>query len=406
MLTLSSCAPETSMPVPSSSPTETAVSTADGVLRIGTLLPASSASQVAGVELAVRDINLGGGVGGVPVEVFHRTSGAAETGQLESAFGDLVDKGVDVVIGPSSEQFRDRLAPLAEEAGILIMSPTVAVPETRDDALFLSLAAPLSAQATELSAGLIDAGATLVTLVAVRESASLGESEAVFTSDVDALAEALHSKLDAAGARLALATRFDVSEPDLPRLLAALAKSRAEHIVLATPRGGAGATAGLVRELATAGYPGSSLWFTAEATVSYAGSLPAGALEGAHGLRGAAESNSDFLLGVIQSDPGLGFRSSAGEAYDAVMLAAVAAVVGGDDGGSAIAATARRSVADSIRCSYFAECLDIFAQGRAVDYCGVTGSRGFSAGGSILSADFVRYAFTAENSPVVAQPLQ
>jgi ABC-type branched-subunit amino acid transport system substrate-binding protein len=403
-LALASCAPETPMPTPT--PTETVISTADGVLKIGTLLSRSSASLVAAVELAVRDINLAGGVAGVPVEVFHRTSGAEDTDQLETSFAQLVDKGVDVVIGPSTEEFRNRLAPLARAASILIISPTVTVLETEENDLFLSLSAPLSAQAIALSSGLIDNGASLVTLVAVRDSTSLGEAEARFNGEADALATALDAELDAVGARLALATSFDVSEPDLPRLLAALAKSRAENIIVATPRAGTGAAAGLVGQLVAAGYPGSSLWFTAEATVSYSESLPSGALDGAHGIRGAAESNSDFVRGLNQSDPGLGFEPSAGEAYDAVILAALAALQGGDDGGAAIAKNLREPGSDGILCGSFAECVDILGQNRGVAFVGLTGSRGIAADGSVVAADFALYSFTAKNAPVLQLPTE
>jgi len=117
-LALASCG-STAMPTPT--PTPTVTPSGDGVLRIGTLIPTSGAfaflgpAQVAGVEVAVREINEAGGVGGVPVEVFHRDSGEAGNQIAEASFADLVAKGVDVVIGPTSSAIAQRLLPAREQ---------------------------------------------------------------------------------------------------------------------------------------------------------------------------------------------------------------------------------------------------------------------------------------------------
>jgi branched-chain amino acid transport system substrate-binding protein len=71
----------------------------DGVLRIGTLFPmtgdqaASGAAQVAGTELAARDIGAGG-VLGQPIELVHRNS----ADDAVVALADLISRGVDVVL--------------------------------------------------------------------------------------------------------------------------------------------------------------------------------------------------------------------------------------------------------------------------------------------------------------------
>ncbi|TPX03523.1 amino acid ABC transporter substrate-binding protein, partial [Schumannella luteola] len=123
------------MPTPTPTPTETPVApSGDGVLRIGTLFPTTGATaflgaaQVAGVNAAIREINAAGGVLGAPVEVVNRDSGDASTQTAEASFAALVDKGVDVVIGPSSSVLATRLLPLAVEAGIPLVSPAATYP--------------------------------------------------------------------------------------------------------------------------------------------------------------------------------------------------------------------------------------------------------------------------------------
>lgn len=100
-LTLTGC---TSTPAPSPSPIPTTVPTTapsgDGTLIIGTLFPmtgdtaASGAAQVAGTELAVRDILAEQTTPTQPVQLIHRNS----AGDLAAAYADLVVRGVDLVL--------------------------------------------------------------------------------------------------------------------------------------------------------------------------------------------------------------------------------------------------------------------------------------------------------------------
>ena len=81
-------------PVVSTSPT------GDGTLSIGTLFPmtgenaASGAAQVAGTEIAVRDILADQTTPTHPVQLIHRNS----DGDLAAAYADLAARGVDLVL--------------------------------------------------------------------------------------------------------------------------------------------------------------------------------------------------------------------------------------------------------------------------------------------------------------------
>ena len=84
----------TPSPVASTSPT------GDGTLSIGTLFPmtgenaASGAAQVAGTEIAVRDILADQTTPTQPVQLIHRNS----AGDLAAAYADLTARGVDLVL--------------------------------------------------------------------------------------------------------------------------------------------------------------------------------------------------------------------------------------------------------------------------------------------------------------------
>ena len=89
-------------PVATSTPVATPLPapTGDGTLRIGTLFPmtgvnaASGAAQVAGAEVALRDILAGQATPAQPVQLIHRNS----AGDLAAGYADLVARGVDLVL--------------------------------------------------------------------------------------------------------------------------------------------------------------------------------------------------------------------------------------------------------------------------------------------------------------------
>lgn len=141
-LMLASC---TALPTatPTPTPTSTPTPTGDGVLRVGTLLSASdpaAAAQVAGVNAAVREINAAGGVDGEPVEVVTRNAGD-DAATAESALSDLIARGVDVVVGPSSADLLASVTeaaatsdvPVLPSAGTAALTPELAAAIGRED---------------------------------------------------------------------------------------------------------------------------------------------------------------------------------------------------------------------------------------------------------------------------------
>ncbi|MDJ0347828.1 hypothetical protein [Cryobacterium sp. PH29-G1] len=108
ILALTGCA-STPAVVPSATPqpSVTAVPSGDGILRIGTLFPmtgdnaASGAAQVAGTELALRNILAEQTIPTQVVELIHRNS----AGDLAAAFADLVARGADLILWDATTAF-------------------------------------------------------------------------------------------------------------------------------------------------------------------------------------------------------------------------------------------------------------------------------------------------------------
>lgn len=124
-LALTGCTPP--KPAPTATATRTAIPTVapsgDGTLRIGTLFPmtgeaaASGAAQVAGTELAAREIGEQGGVFGKPLELIHRNS----AGDQAAAVADLLARGVDVVLWDASGAPPEPVAASVDAAGVALL---------------------------------------------------------------------------------------------------------------------------------------------------------------------------------------------------------------------------------------------------------------------------------------------
>lgn len=386
-------------PTPTPTPTVSPTPTGDGELKIGTLFPSSGGvgfigpAQVAGVNAALREINAAGGVGGVPVVVVNRDSGDATTQKAEESFADLVTQGVDVVIGPSSSVLAQRLLEPAAEAGIPLISPAATYPQLTvlDEAgyFFRTIASyPHQAlvladifAAADTGDGAIssvavvfrddDLGTTLSTaLGAALEDAEidLESVEVAADADAEALAAAVESAKDA--------------EPDV--------------VVLATPDN-ADQTKALITQLSAAGLGGAKLWLTSQNVADYSQALPAGLLNGVNGILDGAEADAAFRAKIKAEDPAVGLFRYAAEAYDATVLAALAAELADDDGGASIARQLRAASVDGIKCTSFGECLSVLRTEPDIDYDGVSGSVNLDESGDPARGTYLIVAYNGEN---------
>lgn len=361
------------MPTPSVSPSAStppapAGPFGDGELRVGTLVPISvdaslALAHVAGVELAIREINEAGGVNGVPVLSFHRDSGDASDDALEASFAELLEHGVDVVVGPPTVDLARRLAPLASEAGVMVISPAIGDPAAGSidaDGLF----------ASTLPSAVHD-GAGIAAQLPPRARVAL-----VYFSDTtgkgvrDSLADATQATDQALVVTVALTP--SMRNPD--RVITELRDVDADTIVYAGSPERATQNAVMLTALAEARLA-PSLWLTSPLATRHG--APPGVLEGALTVTAAAQPDPAFAAKLRAAEPRARSLTTAAEAYDAVLLAALAATVAGDEGGRAIARTIADVSADGIPCRSYAHCLHVLdtseAWGSDIDYEGRSG---------------------------------
>jgi ABC-type branched-subunit amino acid transport system substrate-binding protein len=179
----------------------------DGVLRIGTLLPVTGSlaflgpPEIAGVKLAIEEINAGGGVLGVPVELVEGDSG--DTPEFANATVDrLLGETVDAVVGAAASGISLSVIDKLTGAGIVQFSPANTSDKLTtyaDKGLYFRVAPPDLLQGAAIAKLVADDGATNVAIIARNDAYGTG------------LAGVVQSTLEAAGITVSV---VKIYEPD------------------------------------------------------------------------------------------------------------------------------------------------------------------------------------------------
>ena len=101
----------------------------DGILKIGTLLPETGnlaflgPPEIAGVQLAINEVNEAGGFKGAPVELTTGDSGDVDNGIANQTVDRLLSENVDAIIGAASSSVTLTVIDKITSAGVVQFSP-------------------------------------------------------------------------------------------------------------------------------------------------------------------------------------------------------------------------------------------------------------------------------------------
>ena len=389
-LALVSCSVASPMPVPPApSPTSTVAPFGDGVLRIGTLFPISGTQsylgggQAAGVAVAVKEINDAGGVLGKPVEVLARDSGDVSTATIETSIADLVTARADVLVGPSSSVLAERVISKLVAAKLPMISPAAT-------SVRLSSAASGGYFFRTIGSAALEGNALAKTIGGTARIAII-----YFDDDMGrAVLGTMRVGLAASGALVGV-QKIDSTTKDLAPVIAAVKAVKPDDVVFVSPFSAMEQNTGMITQLTSAGFGGAKLWLTGQNTADYSQALPVGTLTNVNGLLEGAQPTAAFIARVAAVAPAVTDLLFAEEAYDATILAALAATVAKDAHGAAIAGHLREVSAGGIECTTYRECLDVLATSSDIDYDGISGATTFDANGDTSPAHFGLYRYDA-----------
>ena len=389
-LALVSCSVASPMPVPPApSPTSMVAPFGDGVLRIGTLFPTSGTQsylgggQAAGVAVAVKEINDAGGVLGKPVEVLARDSGDVSTVTIETSIADLVTARADVLVGPSSSVLAERVIPKLVAAKLPMISPA-------STSVRLSSAASGGYFFRTIGSAALEGNALAKTIGGTARIAIV-----YFDDDMGrAVLGTMRVGLAASGALVGV-QKIDSTTKDLAPVVAAVKAVKPDDVVFVSPFSAMEQNTGMITQLTAAGFGGAKLWLTGQNTADYSQGLPVGTLTNVNGLLEGASPTAAFAARVAAVAPAVTDLLYAEEAYDATILAALAATVAKDAHGAAIAGHLREVSTGGIECTTYRECLDVLATSSDIDYDGISGATTFDANGDTSPAHFGLYRYDA-----------
>ena len=366
-------------------------------LKIGSLLPETGSlaflgpPEFAGVDLAVEEINAAGGVLGEDIEHIRGDSGDTSSDIAQQTTDSHISAGVSAIVGAASSGVSFTVIDKIASAGIVHFSPANTSPDFTnydDDGYYFRTAPSDTFQ-----------GAVLGQLMAKE-----GAKNVVVLNLDDAYGNGL--------AKYAIAAFSGTStnivyNPQAAEFSADVAKAKAakpDAIALI----GFDETAKILTEMIKQGVgPDKVKTYLVDGNLSsgaYA-DLPAGIMKGVKAtLPGVFADNTlqDRLLGV---DPSLADFSYAAESYDAVILIALAAEQGGSTDGQTIRDNLVSVSKGGTKCTTFAECKDLIADGTNIDYDGVSGPVEFADNGDPSVATMGIYVYEA-NDRYVALPAE
>lgn len=379
-------------------------SKADGTLTIGSLLPQTGSlaylgpPEFAGVDLAIKEINEAGGVLGKDVKGIKADSGDTDSGIAPSETDKLLKGGSDVIVGAASSGVSMTVIDKILAAGVVQFSPA----NTSTDFDSKKYAKPDLYFRTAPSD--ILQGAVLANLLLED-----GRKNVAILARQDAYGEALAAEakkgIEGAGGKVASLVFYGEKAQSYDSQVSEIADSKPDSVLLVAFE----ETTSIVPKLieANVGPQDVPTYFVDGNTANYGKGdtteLKDGTLEGVKGTI-PGESSKDFRDRLLAVNPDLKDYAYASESYDAVVVSALAAIAADSDSGSELAKEIINITRGGEKCTEFKACADLLADGKDVDYDGISGPIEMGETGSPTSASIGIYEYDSKNKiPKTAQ---
>jgi len=366
-------------------------------LVVGTLLPNTGSlaflgpPEVAGVQLAINDINEAGGVLSQPVTLIPGYSGDTTTDTANTTVDRLLAGGADVIVGAASSAVSLQVIDKITSAGVVQISPANTSDQFvcyADRGQYFRTAPTDVLQAQALAQLIAEDGAQRVSILALNDPYGTGlasntvenleaagiPSDQLQTIIYDPNAQSYNAEID------------DVNN-FAPDAIAIIGFDESARIITRMHELGIGPSDGML-VYGVDGNMGNAL----------GESVAAGLLDTMRGTTPLTDVGTEFQDRLKTVDPALLDFNYAGESYDAVVIPALAAVQAGSTAGVDIAANINSVTKDGEKCTTFAECLPLLEAGTDIDYDGVTGELNFSDAGEPATGSYGNLVFGPDNT--------
>ena len=369
----------------------------DGVLKLGGVLPLTGAlaflspPEIAGVELAIKDINDAGGVLGKPVEWSLEDSSDGDHPEVAPASATkLLDGGVDAIVGAAASGVTRLIIDQVTKSKTVQISMSNTAPDlsTWDDGGYYFRTAP-----SDLLQGAIVGNQVVAD---GHENVAIIYQQTPYGEGLEAKAKAT---IEAAGATIVSDLSFPEAETNFDTIVQKTVASGADSVLVISYD----EFKKIAPALQKNNFPGKDIYlvdgnlanYSAEGFASYLegakGTLPGGKLDEAFKQRAAdlykANHNEDLTE-----------FSYLAESYDAVILLALAAEQAGNDSGQAISENLQSVSTGGEAVTDYAAGLAAIKAGKDVDYNGFSGPIEFDENGDPTGASIGIYQYGTDGT--------
>ena len=359
-------------------------------LIIGSLLPETGSlaflgpPEFAGVDLAVQEINDGGGVLGQPVQHLRGDSGDTSTDIAQQTVDSHLAAGVSAIVGAASSGVSFTVIDKITGAGVVHFSPANTSPDftTYDDnGLYFRTAPSDTFQGAVLGQLMANDGAQRAAIVNLDDAYGNGLAKyaaASFTGE----------------------SQVFVYNPQATEFAAEVGQVKAfapDAVAII----GFAETTEIIQEMIKQGVgPDNVPIYLVDGNLSATAfeALPEGIMTGVKATLPGAFAPADFQERLLTIDPELTDFSYAAESYDAVMLIALAAELGGATDGATIAANLQAASSGGEKCNNWASCKALIDAGTDFDYDGISGPVEFDSNGEPTVATMGIYEYTSNTA--------
>lgn len=368
----------------------------DDALIIGSLLPQTGSlaflgpPEIAGVDLAIAEINEAGGVLGA--DVTHEAADSSDADHADVApqsWADLQSKGVSAVVGAASSSVTKLVVDDITNAKVVMISPAnTATSLSAYSPFYFRTAPPDTVQGSALGNLIVSDGVTDLGILAFNEEYGTSLRDVIIET---VEAQGVNVTYGRAG------EEFDPTAASFADPVTSILATNPSAIALVA----FDQTKSIIPELVAQGFTGR-LYMVDGNTADYSADFDPGTLTAwsTQGTIPGAFPDDAFKARLDGVDTELDSYAYAAEAYDATILIALAAVKGeGVDGETIQANMAAVSGANGgTACSGFAECAELIADGEEIDYEAVSGAGAFNADNDPSSASIGIYSYNDDNT--------
>ena len=360
--------------------------------------------EIAGVGLAVSEINAAGGVNGA--QACHDIQDSGETADLSVSTASakkLIQGKPSVVIGAASSSVSLNVVDTFADNKITEVSPAnTAVDLSGYSPYYFRTAPPDTVQGSVLGPLIAQDGYTSLGFLVFNDTYGTG------------LRNATQANFEAAGGSCVYGCEgdgdeFPVGQTTYSAEVAAVTAAGPDAIAIIA----FDETKSIVPELAASGWDMSKVYFVDGNTSDYSADFEEGTLTNAQGTSPGADpeqSFKDLLSGWSEfatGDPLKDYLYGA-ESYDATILAALAATKGGGNDSTSVQKNfaAVSGATDGEECSTYADCLALLEGGSEIHYTGQSGIGPLDADNDPTSAFIGIYKYDDKNVPSVVSTVE